>query len=58
MRTARTDQTGLIARLIRVFAGHTGHFVMLRLIKHIICDRTASQAASAYGVQGNEFGVC
>ena len=34
-RTAKTDQTGRMRRLIGVFTGHTGHFVgfvMLRLI--------------------------
>ena len=27
IRTAKTDQTGRMPRLIRVFAGRTGHFV-------------------------------
>ena len=27
MQTAKTDQTGRMPRVIRVFAGHTGHFV-------------------------------
>ena len=35
MRTVKTDQTGQTPRLIRIFAGHTCHFVgyvMMRLI--------------------------
>ena len=38
-RTTKTDQTGWMPRLIRVFAGRTGHFdgfVMLWLIYYIL----------------------
>ena len=39
MRTAKTDQTGWMHRLIEVFAGHTVHFdsfVVLWLILYVL----------------------
>ena len=35
--TAKTDQTGWMPRLIRVFAGHTGHFVGFVMRRLILC---------------------
>ena len=37
MRTAKTDQTGRMPRLIPVFAGRTGHFVVQRLLCGLVC---------------------
>ena len=33
MRTGKTDQTGRMPRLIRVFVGRTGHFVCLFVLE-------------------------
>ena len=56
MWAAKTDQTGWMPRLIRVFAGHTRHFVgfvMLWLISQIYPPVKVLKRY-LHGVQGND----
>ena len=47
MRTAKTDQTGRMSRLIRVFTGPKGHFVgfVMRRLK-FFTEEVAMEASS------------
>ena len=49
MRTAKTDQTGRLTRLIWGFAGRTGHFVGF-VMRTFICNLGESNERTKFGV--------
>ena len=49
MRTAKTDQTGWMTRLIWFFAGRTGHFVGFVMCR-LICNLGESNERARFGV--------
>ena len=59
MRTAKTDQTGRMTRLIWVFSGYTGHFVGF-VMHRLICNLGESNERARFSVRLGSLGsfVC